>query len=227
MLNLSHRREMLPHDPVELTVELAGGPLALLRPRRPEALIDAVTALDADERLPYWADLWPAALALAAAIDDGSLGPLAGRSTLELGAGLSLASLAAARAGARPCTATDWYEEALEYAAASAVRNGLTLETRPLDWRAIPPGLRADVVLAADVLYERRNAAAVARALEALVAPSGEAWIADQGRSFVPDFLREMSAWSVDRGTRRVASPHLPHRLREGMDIQLFRFRRG
>ncbi len=216
---------MLPHDPIELTVELPGGPLRLARPRDPNALVDAVADLDADEKLPYWADVWPSALGLAEAIAAGDV-PVAGRATLELGAGLGLVSLAAARAGARSCLATDWYAEALAYAAESARRNGLTVETAPLDWRAPPPGLRADVVLAADVLYERRNAEPVARALEALVAEGGEAWIADPGRRYVDEFFGALAGWAATRASRRVTSPHLPATMRAGMDVLLYRLRR-
>jgi hypothetical protein len=40
--------------------------LSLLRPVSPEALLDE-EAFARDEFLPYWAELWPAATALAAA----------------------------------------------------------------------------------------------------------------------------------------------------------------
>src|SRR5260370_908488 len=43
--------------------------LSLLRPDVPEDLIDEATFAD-DEFLPYWAELWPAARALAAALPE-------------------------------------------------------------------------------------------------------------------------------------------------------------
>lgn len=215
---------MLPHDPVEIEVELPGGPVRLVRPRSADALVDAIEALDADERLPYWADLWPAALGLAAAVADGSV-PVAGRAVLELGAGLGLVSLAVSRARAASCVATDWDADALAYVAESARRNGLAIDTEPLDWRE-PPERRADVVLAADVLYEARNAEPVARALAALVAPGGEAWIADPGRRFAADFLRAAGGWTVTTTARRVAGPHLPRGAAAGVEVTLYRLRR-
>jgi len=60
----------------------------------PEELIDE-EAFANDEFLPYWAELWPAARALAAALP-----PVAGLRVVELGCGLGLPSLVAAAGGA-------------------------------------------------------------------------------------------------------------------------------
>src|SRR6476619_5660622 len=67
--------------------EGGGGRLELLRPSAPEALIDEEAFAD-DEFLPYWAELWPAARALAEALPDVS-----GLQVVELGCGLGLPSL--------------------------------------------------------------------------------------------------------------------------------------
>ena len=68
--------------------------LSLLRPVSPDALLDE-EAFARDEFLPYWAELWPAATALAAALPD-----VAGLRVVELGCGLGLPSLVAAARGA-------------------------------------------------------------------------------------------------------------------------------
>ena len=80
---------------------------------------------------------------------------------LELGCGLGLPSLAAALAGGR-VLATDWSPQAIELLRDNAERNGAELELEIADW-AHPEALieRApwDLVLGADLLYERRNVA--------------------------------------------------------------------
>ena len=73
----------------------------------PEDLIDEAAFAD-DEFLPYWAELWPAALALVAALP-----PIGGLRVVELGCGLGLPSLVAAARGAE-VTATDWAPDAIE-----------------------------------------------------------------------------------------------------------------
>ena len=80
---------------------------------------------------------------------------------LELGCGLGLPSLAAALAGGR-VLATDWSPQAIELLRENAERNDAALEIEIVDWSR-PAALleRApwDLVLGADLLYERRNVA--------------------------------------------------------------------
>lgn len=185
-----------PSDLVAEHVVLRGVELDVLRPRDLEALVD-VDAFADGEFLPYWAALWPSAPALAELLMD-RVGP--GDRVLELGCGLALPSLVAARHGA-DVTASDWAPAALELLADNAERNGVGVEPLRLDWFAA--GAATDdpwpLVIAADVLYEARNGPALLAVLERTVAPGGEAWIADPGRrparSFWP-LARER--WTVD-----------------------------
>src|SRR5215211_8113628 len=108
-------------DLTEHVVALAGHRLALLAPRDTEALLTE-EAFAEEEFLPYWAELWPSALALARAI---ARRPLTGRRTIELGCGLGLPAIAAAAAGAR-VLATDWSRDAVAITARNAERNGVT-----------------------------------------------------------------------------------------------------
>src|SRR5947208_1508214 len=61
-----------PTDLVEETIVVAGEPIGLLRPRdSDELLVD--DALEHEERLPYWAELWPSSVALAQTLGTRSL----------------------------------------------------------------------------------------------------------------------------------------------------------
>jgi predicted nicotinamide N-methyase len=161
------------------TVRVGGVALDLLRPASPEALIDE-EAFAHDEFLPYWAELWPAATALAAALPD-----VRGLRVAELGCGLGVPSLVAAARGA-DVTATDWAEDAIALLRENASRNGLALRAEVRDWRA-PWRERYDLALAADVLYERRNVEPVLARLGE-IAPA--ALIALAGRPYEAEFLR-------------------------------------
>lgn len=154
--------------------------LSVLRPVAPDALIDE-TAFERDEFLPYWAELWPAATALAGALPER----LEGVRVIELGCGLGVPSLVAAARGAN-VTATDWAEDAIELLRANATRNALTLRAEVRDWRAPWPE-HFDLAMAADVLYEQRNVAPLVALLREL-AP--EALVALAGRPYEAEFLR-------------------------------------
>ncbi|MDX6476202.1 MAG: hypothetical protein QOH95_1713 [Gaiellaceae bacterium] len=153
--------------------------LSLLRPDAPDALIDEV-AFERDEFLPYWAELWPAAKALA-----GALSGVEGLSVIELGCGLGLPSLVAAARGAH-VTATDWAPEALDLLRRNAARNELELRAEAWDWRE-PRADSFDLAVAADVLYESRNVEPLLARLREL-APA--AYVGLAGRPYEAQFLR-------------------------------------
>jgi predicted nicotinamide N-methyase len=175
-------------DVVESEVAVGDETVRLLRPARADMLISEED-FARDERLPYWADIWPSSTALAAHVR-ALRGE--GRRFLELGCGLGLASAAAAAAGF-DVTASDYYDDALRFTAFNVLRHtGVLPTTRNLDWRALPDDLpRYDVVVASDVLYERPYAELVASVLARTLAPDGEAWVADPGRIAVGLFLDE------------------------------------
>ena len=158
------------------------------RPANPEALISEDDFAE-DERLPYWADLWPSAHALATHVHTM---PGRARTLLELGCGLGLVSAVALERGF-DVTATDYYADALRFAALNAARHaGVVPRTRHVDWRALPPDLgRFDVVVASDVLYERPYAALVAHAFATTLERGGEGWLTDPGRIALGAFVEE------------------------------------
>src|SRR4051795_2808894 len=175
-----------------------GRELAVLRPRDSESLLDE-HAFEAEEFLPYWAELWPSGVALARAI---AARALRGARVVELGCGLGLPSLAAALAGGR-VLATDWSAAALDLLERNAERNGARLELARVDWEQ-PAALLArapfDLVLAADVLYERRHLDPL---LDLLPRLAGEVWLADPGRPPLEDFLARAEAdWAVEARSR-------------------------
>lgn len=165
------------------TLAAGGVELTLLRPTSPDELIDEDAFAD-DEFLPYWADLWPASLALANALPE-----VTGLRVVELGCGLAVPSLVAAARGAE-VTATDWADDAIALLRENAAANGLELTGEVRDWRD-PWDARFDLVLAADVLYERRN---VEPLLERLAELAPVALVGLAGRPYERAFLDQVGA---------------------------------
>ena len=158
------------------------------RPSDSDKLLDhpAVhAAFAADEYLPYWADLWPAARMLAKAIlrkpwaeHAARLGPL---TALEIGCGLGLPGVAALSAGLR-IVFSDYDATALRYAADNARLNGfLDFQALQLDWRH-PPAEEFPVLLGSDLIYEVRNVAPLVGLIRKVLHPDGLCLLTDQDR---------------------------------------------
>jgi predicted nicotinamide N-methyase len=194
----------VPEELVSQSIELPSGELRLLQPEEAAELPDS-GPVEWAPVAPYWAVLWRSGVALARELDGLAL---RGLRVVELGCGLAVPSIAAARAGAA-VLATDACAEALALVARNAKANAVRVETATVDW-ADPGELvgRApfDVVLAADVLYER---ASVARLLSLLPRLAPEAWVADPGRPAADAFVEQARRrWPVDTSVRDVVQVH-------------------
>ena len=199
-------------DIVETPVEAGSGTFVIRHPRTSEDLIDE-QAFARDERLPYWADVWPSARILA---DHLARHRGDQRKAVEIGCGAGLVGCALARAGYQ-VTLSDYYREALDFARLNVWCNAnVRADTLLLDWRDPPKALPGfDVVAAADVLYERQYGPLVAQVIVRLLAPGGYAVVADPGRVGFELFIAETARlglkieeeWDVEfpwRGERHV-----------------------
>jgi predicted nicotinamide N-methyase len=162
--------------------------IRLAQPRNPDGLLDDPTvqrASKATDYMPYWAFVWPGAPLLADRIASQAWPP--GTRAVEIGCGLGLAGLAALAAGLN-VTFSDYSPAALALAAHNARLNGFDqFATRIVDWQS-PPREPFDVVLGADVLYERRCLPDVLRVLDAMLATGGVALLADPERAVADGF---------------------------------------
>lgn len=169
---------------------IAGIAFRVLRVSDTNALLETIDPdlFAVDERLPYWADLWASSVDLAAwCLQSGELD---GKDVLELGSGLGLAGVAAARAGAI-VVLTDYEEDALRFARYNALVNlpGITPEIRLMDWRSPEHERRYHCILGADIIYERRNFHPLLDAFAKLLKPGGTVLLTDPGRSTAEEFL--------------------------------------
>ena len=181
-------------DLVEEHLSVGGTRLRILRPRDAHALIDE-REFERDEFMPYWAELWPSALALAREVERRDVD---GAHVLELGCGLALPTLVAAAAGAH-VLAVDWAVDAIDLLRGNAALNNLHVEAAVADWRdadalvARPPW---DLVLASDVLYESRNVEPLLALLPRL---GNTVLLAEPGRPYAAAFFAAAAReWAVE-----------------------------
>lgn len=194
----------------------------------PDALVDrvgrdAAVTINAslDEDMPYFGVVWPAAESLVAKLLTGPR--LDGLRVLDLGCGLGAGGFAASRLGAH-VTFLDREPRALDVVRATASEPEWRAGSPDLvvgDWRTPPPLGLFDLILGADVLYDREDGPAVALFLARHLRPGAEAWLADPGRANAERF----PAAARDAGLELVRTERLP--TREGQpDVRLLRLRR-
>jgi predicted nicotinamide N-methyase len=183
--------------------------------------LDPITFAE-DERLPYWAELWPAAVAMAHYVIQRL--PVTGRRVLELGCGLGLVGIVAALRGARVLR-TDYEADALAFARHNAHRNGCQqARFQLMDWRYPTLRRRYDYILASDVIYEARNFGPLVALLRRYLARGGTAVFSEPGRvNAVPffalvrqhGFTCETETWSLEwEGHHKIAMHTIRHRAR-------------
>jgi len=170
-------------------VAVASDTLDMIALKDAAALLDDaefVRECEKTDRLPYGLELWPAALMLAEHLYLSEPGQ--GRRAIELGCGVGLVSIAAARTGWH-ILATDCDPVPLQFAEFNAAANVVQIQAfQLLDWHKPQTDARFSRVLAADVLYQRCDHHPILKCVDQLLECDGLAVIADPRRGVADDF---------------------------------------
>ncbi|MCS6948829.1 MAG: methyltransferase domain-containing protein [Armatimonadota bacterium] len=167
---------------------------------------DLLTDTTPPDDIPFWAVLWHAAVGLSQFLCEHRH-LVCGKRVLELGTGLGLCGIVARWLGGK-VTVNDYQPSALEFALWNAAQNGLR-DLQPLlaDWRRFPKVLPFDLVLGADILYERRLHPSLQQVLKQVTGTGSRVLLADPWREVAWEFLVEMErdGWRVDFVERTVS----------------------
>lgn len=187
---------LLRYPTQEIDIPLSRRTLRITAVRSVEELLTEQTSA---EDIPFWALPWHAAVGLSEYLcSHPEL--VRDKHVIELGAGLGICGIVAQWLGAQ-VTLNDYQHDALEFALWNAKRNGVIgLQTLLADWRSFPEVAPYEVLLAADVLYERRLHGALADILHRITLPNSHVLIADPWRDAAWQFMDEMEAmgWHVE-----------------------------
>ena len=180
-----------PAAGTEIRLDLLGRQWRLTRPASLEELWEAMTpeAFGEDERLPYWAEVWPSSLVLADWLGRVK-SDIVDRTCLDVGCGLGLTAFLGAWLGAK-VLAFDYEPDAARATRANAALNNISgVAALTADWRK--PVFKAGSVSrawAGDIMYERRFAHPVAAFLDHCLMPGGVVWLAEPCRPVYREFL--------------------------------------
>ena len=170
-------------------------------------------------RFPYWAEIWPASVALSSWMISKQIEPTQG-AVKELGCGLGVVGVALACQGLE-VEATDFVEDALMFASHNAGRNGVSPFHRVsyLDW-SHPVGSMSDCLIGSDVTYEKQSHQYLYRVVRKLLAPGGRLYLRDPQRPVARPFFVSLEKAGFEHSfeTRSVQWGSMKH----DVDIHVF-----
>ena len=201
-----------------LTIE--GKSIRLLQIKNVDVLYDKLVAKGndhedvKDERIPYWADLWPSAIGLSEHLIK-SKAIKAGLSVHDMGCGLGLPGIVAGMLGAEVLF-TDYLEEALDFAQQNWELNCKSNSRfEKMDWRKPDAAFRADILLASDVAYERRAFEYLPDAFRKLTNDGGKIIIAEPNRLYAKEFFDSLQfqGFHVTKFENTIRHKNFNHRI--------------
>lgn len=144
-----------------------------------------------DERIPYWLEIWPSAFVLAShLLERNIIKP--GLRSLEIGCGIGIPSMICKKMGGVPHL-TDYTEEALEFCKKNwALNFNDPISISKMDWREPDENLKAPLLLASDVAYERRNFDYLVKAFKKLVSSDGMIIFSEPDRNVAISFIESL-----------------------------------
>lgn len=160
-----------------------------------------------DEQIPYWAELWPSALALAEFIlTNPEL--VRNKKVLEIGCGLALPGIVAGKF-ANEVLLTDYLPDPVAYANYNWSLNHPSVPSAELlDWRN-PSVERYDVLLASDIAYESRAFIPLINNLNRMIKPGGMILLSEPKRRFAEAFFQQLSSEGYNLKVVEVMVKHL------------------
>ena len=220
------RRTLLKYETQGTSVQLEGGAtLDILEIADAYGLLDRL--LEQEEsltssrevRFPYWAEIWPASVALSNWMVSRQIDPPR-ESVKELGCGLGVVGVSLASQGLE-VEATDFVEDALIFASHNAGRNGVSRHHRVsyLDW-SHPVGSMSDCLVGSDVTYEKQSHQYLYRVVRRLLSPGGRLYLSDPQRPVARLFFvsLEKAGYSHTSETHPVQWGTMEHKV----DIHVF-----
>jgi predicted nicotinamide N-methyase len=216
-----HRR----YQTIEEQIEVDGQPYRFTRVADPDRVLDEVA--EEEDRiekvsgrrkegnhlhLPYWAALWDAAVGMGYLLSKLAL-PWG--SVLDLGCGMGFSGMVAASLGHRVLLA-DLEPPALLFAKLNSLPYQPVARTRVVDWQTTRLAERFDVIVGADIVYERSQWQYLEPFWRHHLAPGGRVLLGEPTRGVTDGF----APWARGQGWRlKVHTQRLPNRERQ---IRLF-----
>jgi len=162
------------YDTITTPVKINGQRLLLFQPASIDRFINPDDVLD---NFPLWAKIWEASGVLASHLVN--LPPDPGKTLLEIGCGLGMVGIAAAKAGHR-ITMTERNPDALNFARANALANDCPdIAIQRLDWNDPQLKSRFDTIVGSETVYKTEDIDGLEAMFDRCLSPGGTIILAE------------------------------------------------
>lgn len=171
-----------------------------------------------DLHLPYWAELWESAIGIGSYLTDRHFkSQISNRkSVLDLGCGMGFGGMVAAAMGASVLFA-DLESDALLFARLNTLPWADRVRTRRVNWREDRLDESFDLIIGADVLYDRKEWEFLERFFRAHLKQKGTILLGEPGRetgNLFPDWIGQRG-WNLKHFSQTLATKKKVIRLFE------------
>ena len=182
--------------PVELTQISAEKAIYVPAYDAVKAIYTDLLALDPATPFPYWAKVWPSAIALVKVLQKHpSL--IRDKTVLELGAGIGLPSLLMANE-AKAIQVSDYDSQAVELLQKNIAHLQLqNVQAIQLDWNTIPENITAEVVILSDVNYDPTQFETLTKLIEKFIYQGCTVILSTPQRIMASPFVLELASYIV------------------------------
>ncbi len=190
-----------------------------------EDVEELITDPSDEDKVPLWAEIWPAARGLSEYIWKNI--DFGGQTVLELGAGLGLTGVVCGLKGAR-VTFSDYQASALEVASINAGKNGLVdVDFFLGDWRNFNLQREFDWIVGSDILYDPKYHPYLQQIFISNLKPGGSLLFSHPGRKasfqFIEEWLKQTGCSSSHTMIPvEIEDPYFPY-----YEIQIHHLRAG
>jgi len=162
----------------------------------------------------YWAKIWESSVILAYLLSKKLQNPIGQKKTcLEIGAGVGVAGLFASAFGYE-VTITDINKEALLFSKISALKNGLDVKIKKVDFTKDDLNKQYDIILASEVLYNKATYFPLVEFFKRHIKPDGVIYMTQNPKMNAESFKKKLEEdFSIMTKTIRLYSQEDEHTI--------------
>jgi predicted nicotinamide N-methyase len=169
-------------------------------------------ALDPATPFPYWAKVWPSAIALHNVLQKHPI-LIKDKNVLELGAGIGLPSLMMADI-AKSIQISDYNLDAVELLRKNIEHLELeNAEALKLDWNALPETIHPEVIILSDVNYDPTQFETLTKLIEKFLHQGSTVILSTPQRIMASPFVQKLEGYIIERHEALVDENDIPKEI--------------